>query len=587
MTGPDDAAELERLRRRLERERRARTESERIAEKALRALYTRQREIALLETIAAAANATSGFEEAVQVTLDAVCKHTGWPVAHAYLVSGDTGGALVSTRVWHLDSPERFEVFRAASEARVFPLGVGLPGRVLASRRPAWISDVTRDPNFPRSDAAAAVGLRAAFGFPVLVGAEVAAVLEFYSVTLLEPDEPLLDVMAQIGTQLGRVIERQRAEHAVRALHQTEKVAAMGSLLAGVAHELNNPLTIVTGQAALLREGLLDGELAARAEKIEKAAERCARIVRNFLALARQRPQERRTVALNVVVSEAMELLAYQARVAEVDVDLRLAPELPPLFADPHQLHQVVLNLASNGLQAMADTPPPRRLTLATAYDEIGDVMVLEVSDTGPGVPPDLEARIFEPFFTTKAVGTGTGLGLSLCQGIVESHGGRLRLERRPGQGATFVVELPHEAVAAEPEPDEEVVEDRRPMTGRRILVVEDETAVAEILADVIRLEGHAVEIVENGRRALEKLQHERYDLIISDLRMPELDGPGLWHEVQRRHPELAHRFVFVTGDSLRSETREFVEHVPLPTLSKPFLLGEVRKVLATVFGGH
>src|SRR5581483_4478397 len=186
-----------------------------------------------------------------------------------------------------------------------------------------------------------------------------------------------------------------------------------------------------------------DGPLGARADKIVQAAERCGRIVKNFLALARQHPPERESVHLNRVVEGAIELLGYLFRVGNIEVSLELQPDLPPLWADPHELQQVAVNLLTNAQDAVRDTPPPRRITIATRVDPTGAWVSMEVTDTGPGIPPEVQPRIFEPFFTTKPPGQGTGLGLSLCLGIVESHGGTMRVESAPGAGARFSVDLP------------------------------------------------------------------------------------------------------------------------------------------------
>src|SRR6266849_2345486 len=224
---------------------------------------------------------------------------------------------------------------------------------------------------------------------------------------------------------------------------QSEKLAAMGSLLAGVAHELNNPLSVVMGQAGLLQRTAGGGPTAERAEKIAKAAERCARIVKNFLALARQQPMERQVVSLNRVVQEAVELLAYPLRVDSVETTLELAPELPGIWADPHQLHQVVVNLISNAHQAMRAMLTPRRIMLTTRLDPAPGRVHLVVADSGPGISAEVQGRIFEPFFTTKPLGQGTGLGLSLCQGIIEEHGGTIAVASGAGEGAAFQIDFP------------------------------------------------------------------------------------------------------------------------------------------------
>lgn len=240
--------------------------------------------------------------------------------------------------------------------------------------------------------------------------------------------------LVEANTRLLReTAERQQAEAQLRlqqeTLHQREKLAAIGSLLASVAHELNNPLSIVMTQADLLREQSGDGPLIEHARAITQAVEDCMRIVQQFLTLGRQHPPERRPVHLNTMVEEALDLLAYALRVDNIEVDLQLTPDLPTLSADRHQLQQVVVNLVVNAHQALRDAPPPRQLTLITRSDPAKTGLRFEVADTGPGIPPGFQARIFEPFFTTKPHGIGTGLGLSLCRGIVEGHGGTMSVQ--------------------------------------------------------------------------------------------------------------------------------------------------------------
>jgi two-component system NtrC family sensor kinase len=381
------------------------------------------------------------------------------------------------------------------------------------------------------------------------------------------------------------VTERKHAEAELAkqrdALMQSEKLAAMSVLLAGVAHELNNPLAVVVGRATLLGQQLAGSPLGASAEKLGQAAERCARIVKNFLALARQHPPERQRVHLSQVVQEALELVAYALRVDGVEVALDLSLGLPVLWADPHQLHQVVVNLVSNAHHAMREVPLPqrRRLTLRTHADAAGEVVTLEVADTGPGILPEVRPRLFEPFFTTKPLGQGTGLGLSLCRGIVEAHGGRITLESEPGHGATFRVELPVHAAPAPPPSDADRAVEAR-VRHRRILVVDDEPEVARLVADILRDDGQHVETAADGRTALEKLGQRPFDLVVSDLRMPEIDGPGLFREVARRHPALARRMVFLTGDTLGPEPQRFLEETGAPSVNKPFTPDDLRRVV-------
>jgi PAS domain S-box-containing protein len=385
----------------------------------------------------------------------------------------------------------------------------------------------------------------------------------------------------QDGQPVGRVwsfrdvSERTQAEQALR---QTEKLAAMGSLLAGVAHELNNPLSVILGQAEMMRRTAGSGPLAQKADQIAQAAGRCASIVGNFLALARQRPPERRRVALNEVVREVLDVVTYPLRMDGVDVVLDLDPELPVLVGDPHQLHQVVLNLMTNAQDAMRGKDGPRMMVVATSFDPGSERVCLEVSDTGPGIPADVRSRLFEPFFTTKPPGQGTGLGLSLCQGIVENHGGRIQAESEEGKGALFRVELPLELRRdAEPAAGAGAETGQK---GGKILVVDDEANVAGVLADMLAVDGHRIDVAPNGALALDRLRQGSYDLVLSDIRMPELDGLGLYQEVRRLHPEMARRFVFLTGDRLSSETGKFLATAGAPSLGKPFHLDEVLSVV-------
>jgi two-component system NtrC family sensor kinase len=289
-------------------------------------------------------------------------------------------------------------------------------------------------------------------------------------------------------------------------------------------------------------------------------------------------------VDLNAVVREAVELLAYQLRVGGVEVALDLAPDLPALWADAHQLQQVLVNLVTNAEQAMRESQPQRRLTITTRSVPGAPRVELSVADTGPGVPPEIRSRIFEPFFTTKAPGQGTGLGLSLCHGIVEEHRGTIRVEGA-GAGAVFVVDLPVEK-PPETGPGARAVGTARPPSGKAILVVDDEPDVAQILADLLAGDGHRVETAPNGLIALRKLEERPWDLILSDVRMPELDGLGLHEAVRRRYPALTRRFVFITGDALSPSTRELLERTGAPSITKPFAPDEIglliRQVLQT-----
>ncbi|NMG53713.1 hybrid sensor histidine kinase/response regulator [Aromatoleum aromaticum] len=382
------------------------------------------------------------------------------------------------------------------------------------------------------------------------------------------------------------VTEKKRSEEELarhrESLHQREKLAALGSLLAGVAHELNNPLSVVVARAVMLEEQG-DPATQAAAAKIRIAAERCARIVRTFLAMARQQQPERVPVAINEVVSAALDITSYAVRTSGIDVSLDLADNLPAVLADADQLHQVFLNLIINAQQALQDQPGPRRIRLTSRYDPASDVIRIIVADNGPGIPAGLRARVFEPYFTTKPVGVGTGVGLAVSLGIVEAHGGTLTVDCPVEGGAEFAITLPvgnaDAGGTAAPPPV------KKSPSARAILVVDDEAEIRETLAEILTDARHRVVTASSGREALERMATERYDVILTDIRMPDLDGRALYQEVERRWPDQAGRMVFVTGDTLTDTLREFAAACGRPVIEKPFLPGDVRGVVAAIAG--
>ena len=541
----------------------------------------------LLQAITAAANEATNPEAVLQLALDQICTYTDWPVGHVYLAAPDGSGQWMSSTIWHLDTPERFAAFQQATQVLHMPMvGHDIIGRVITSGQPEWHADVTTDPAFRRAASAKESGLQSVFACPILVSREVVGVMEFYAPRIQQPHTMLLDIGVQIGIQLGRVMERQRAAAQYQlqqeALYQSEKLAAMGSLLSSVAHELNNPLAAVLMHADLLREELGHSPLLELVDEVTRAAERCTRLVRTFLTLARQHTPERTAVSLNSLVTDTAELLAYTLRVDNITVHLDLAEKLPLLWADPNQIQQVITNLITNAHQALRESSALRQLTLTTQCNPTRTRVTLAVTDTGPGVPPALQARIFEPFFTTKPVGIGTGLGLSLCRGIIERHGGTLTVKSPPGQGATFCVELPVETVCATAPASPE--RDHMPaVPDKSILIIDDEPSIASGLKRLLSRDGYTVETVANGHLALTKLRERSYDLLLSDMRMPGIDGPSLYRTLEHQYPHLLRRVIFLTGDTLNPETKLFLDQSAAPCLTKPCTVAEIRRAIQQV----
>ena len=365
-------------------------------------------------------------------------------------------------------------------------------------------------------------------------------------------------------------------------LLQQEKLAAVGQLVSGVAHELNNPLAgVMAFSELLLASGAARDEDARHAmETIHQEAMRAAKIVSHLLTFARQHPAERMEADLNAIVTDTITLRRYALRAAQIDLDVRLDPALPLTWADPFQLQQVVLNLLGNAEQALAEWDGTRRIDVWTRH--AGETLVVGVSDTGPGIAPEMRDRIFNPFYTTKPVGQGTGLGLSISDGIVREHGGQLRVESPPGGGATFLMELPL-VVPARPDHAPPVEQLAAAVGARRMLVVDDETAMRGAIAAFLRSLGHQVTAAASGLEARALLDANEYDVVLLDLRMSDLGGDTLYDELRDRDPRHASRVVFVTGDVQSEAARHFLARAGRPVVGKPFQLDELASVLAGV----
>jgi two-component system NtrC family sensor kinase len=361
-----------------------------------------------------------------------------------------------------------------------------------------------------------------------------------------------------------------------------------------VAHELNNPLTSVLGFAQLLQKTQDPEKLALYVETICKESERARKIVQNLLTFARKHRAEKVALDLNEVVEKTLELKAYEIRVSGIELSTDLSEGIPQTLGDFHQLQQVLLNLINNAVHAVSSSGGKGEIRVSTRLRGAGDPgapditppsIVMEVEDTGPGIPSEQLNRIFEPFFTTKEVGQGTGLGLSLTYGIVQEHGGSIRADSTPGEGSRFTLEIP--VVAVEPASKEGHAVDstsQEATPAKRILVVDDEESIRTMLREMLENEGHVVATASDGSLALQALGRDpAYDLILTDLKMPVLDGYGLYDRLCRDNPPLAGRVVFITGDTVSQETRNFLLRTGNRYLPKPLNLSQIREMLRQI----
>lgn len=362
-------------------------------------------------------------------------------------------------------------------------------------------------------------------------------------------------------------------------LMQSEKMAAIGQLVSGVAHELNNPLASVSAFAQLLlSEGGFPGQYRHSAEIIASEARRAARIVNNLLMFARQHKAEKVPAQINEVLDNTLELRTYELSVRGISLIRDYEKNVPETMADIHQLKQVFLNITTNAEQAMeAMERGHQRLTVRTRA--LTGVIRIEIEDTGPGIAPDSLQRIFNPFFTTKPTGSGTGLGLSISLGIVSEHGGRIWAENVAGGGSRFCVELPvvEPVRAAEPEPS--------PVSayaaiGMRVLVVDDEEPIRVALCRYLSQAGHVAVPTGSGAEALSHAERQDFDAMILDIRMPDMSGKEVFERLRKVHPSLAERVIFLTGDTVSLELRRFLSESGRPFVAKPFEFRTVMEAL-------
>ncbi len=387
--------------------------------------------------------------------------------------------------------------------------------------------------------------------------------------------------LKQSREQLELTVDTLKATQA--QLIQSEKLSGIGEFVAGVAHELNNPLTAVMGFSELLKQADKDPQHKRYLEMINKSAQRCQKIVQALLSFARRHKPERKVVGLNSLVEAALEILNYQLRTSNIEIITQFDPQLPQAMVDPHQVQQVFLNLINNARQAIEAHAPKGWIKIATTAS--GPNVRVTIQDSGPGIAPENLSKLFDPFFTTKEVGKGTGLGLSLCYGIIKEHGGTITPRSKPGEGATFVIELPitHEVgeTTVEKRSYETETIDRREGAGKRVLVIDDEEPILQMVSEALSRRGYQVDTAPDGETGLRRLSQTRYDVTLCDWKMPGLSGREVFERLRSKDRASSDRMIFITGDVVSDKTRRFLEEQNRVCLPKPFSLAEFREAIA------
>jgi two-component system NtrC family sensor kinase len=396
----------------------------------------------------------------------------------------------------------------------------------------------------------------------------------------------MTDNLQSSRAELEKAVDTLKATQA--QLVQSEKLSAVGQFVAGVAHELNNPLTSVIGFSELLSQSETNEKIRPHLQLIAKSAHRCHKIVQSLLSFSRQHAPERRLIQLGAVVDDVLEIMAYDLRTSNVVIVRDIPDGLPPILGDPHQLQQVFVNILGNARQALEPFRRDGQIVIRARAAE--GILRLEFQDNGPGIRPENVSRIFDPFFTTKPVGKGTGLGLSLSYGLIQEHGGKIRVQSEPGSGATFIIELP---VAAPPPallsaaPVVPLRVSRSPFAsgaeGKTVLIVEDEEWIITLTEELLRQEGYRVVSATNGEKALEAMHRLKFDVIVSDWKMPGMNGIQLYEHLLRHDPESAARMLFMTGDVINSTFEDFLRRNAKSYLTKPFAIEEFREAVATM----
>jgi PAS domain S-box-containing protein len=518
------------------------------------ARYRAEKRLQLQQSVTAVLAEAMPLDETYLKVLEKLCVGLKFDYGAIWIIDG-APRLLRCAEVWHSPSTELRD-FAAENRRITLARGQDLPGRIWANGRAGWCTDIEKDPGCERR-VAVDLGLHGWIGFPIGLSKQILGVAEFFSVRLQSPDAEKLTTLSDIGMQVGQFIERRQLEEQYR---QAQKMEALGTLSGGIAHDFNNIIGAIVGYTELakmaLKDNSEDSEVAEHLDEVLLGANRAADLVRQILAFSRQHEQERRPIQLQHIVAEALKLLRATIP-APIEFIVSLDKDVPTVLADATQVHQVVMNLGTNASHAMKDSLG--RLTVALENYEVapdgvelhpglkpGRYARLSMSDTGHGMDQGMMSRIFEPFFTTKAPGEGTGLGLAVVQGIMQSHDGAVTVYSHVGDGTTFHLYFP---VSGIEESNAEIATETAPMgKGEAILYVDDELALAKMGEKILEHLGYTVDIHTNAVEALDAVRAKpgAYSLIITDQMMPRLTGIEFAKQIRAFSPHLP--IILMTG---------------------------------------
>ena len=495
------------------------------------------------------------LNDAIPLIVHRICRTFEWRLGGMWRLDEGTN-VLRCFKVW--PSHPSTEEFERITKEVTFARGVGLPGRIWANLRPAWIQDVTADPNFPRADAAAAAGLHAAFGFPIMSGERFLGVMEFFSHEIREPDSALLATFSGIGSQIGQFLERKTGEDEREALLASEQFARneaekanrlKDEFLATLSHELRTPLTAMLGWLTMLRGGKLDGETSSHAlQTVERNARAQAQLIEDLVDVSRivggKLQLEVQPVDLIDLITRSVDIVRPAANARGVILEVIADSEIGPVAGDPSRLQQIIWNLLSNAVKFT-----PRDGHVYITLRSLGSLAEIEIRDTGVGISAEFLPSVFERFRQAESPATrshrGLGLGLAIVRHLTELHGGTVRAASDgDGKGATFTIRIPlatdHHALKSAGSERPEPLSSPEPLKGLRVLLVEDEKDARELLALTLRVSGANVEAVESVQEALTTLQTSRPDVLLSDIGLPYESGYDLIRQIRAMSSDLS-----------------------------------------------
>ncbi|MGB8253679.1 MAG: ATP-binding protein, partial [Anaerolineaceae bacterium] len=469
---------------------------------------------------------------------------------------------------------------------------VGITGKVYSENQPYILNNLIDEEHFEWSTETSNIPCAACV--PLTTNERTIGVLWLGRQTPITDQD--LQLLTAIADMAASALQRQALHEDLQAklialqeaqaqIIQGEKLAAIGQLTSGIAHELNNPLTSVILYAQMLQRKSASDSVKRDLDKMVKETLRASRIVRGLLDFARQRPPETTSVNINDLIKKTVDFIAYEIRSNKIQITLDLFPGIPVIMADPHQLQQVFINLMNNASQAMSEIHDGGNLWINTEVGlsgykvKSGDktpVIRISFRDDGPGVQAENLAKIFDPFFTTKPEGSGTGLGLSICHGIITEHGGNIWVESEEGHGATFFIELPVNLPGRNEITKVEDSSGSKSPENSHILIIDDERNIQEVLKRALKGKGYLVDAVSSADEGLDKIVKVNYSTILCDIRMPGINGFDFYSEVAARNPKLAKRIVLITGGVVDSKIQDLIHDKNILCLTKPFDLDEL-----------